>query len=106
MSVIEKLGIADEMKGKLVPNRGGGFHAARVVKGEADLAAQAEHEIRCVAGAEFVPYPQEFRRSVILMAGRGTGADTAGPGAGTLLAFLRGPETTAAIKAHCLEPGS
>ena len=40
MEVLNKLGIAEEMKGKLVPNRGGGYHAERVVKGEADLAVR------------------------------------------------------------------
>ena len=43
MDVLGKLGIADEMKSRLVPRPGGGFHAERVVKGEADLAVQAEH---------------------------------------------------------------
>ena len=101
----ERLGIAEEMKGRLVPHRGGGFHAARVVKGEADLAVQAEHEIRCVPGAEFVPYPEEFRRSVVFMAGTSTNEVTGGSVAGALLTFLRGPETTSAIKARCLQPG-
>ena len=59
MEVLNKLGIAEEMKDKLVPNRGSGHHAERVVKGEADLAVQAEHEIRCVPGAAFLDYPKE-----------------------------------------------
>ena len=33
MNVLERLGIADEMKAKLVPHRGGGFHAERIAKG-------------------------------------------------------------------------
>ena len=37
MEVLDKLGITEQMKDKLVPNPGGGFHAARVVNGEADL---------------------------------------------------------------------
>ena len=79
MSVLERLGIADEMKGKLKPNRGGGYHAERIAKGEADLAIQAEHEIRCVPGVEFVPYPAEFQRTMVFMAGRGaTPQDAAG----------------------------
>ena len=65
MEVLNKLGIADEMKSKLVPARGGGFHAERVVKGEADLAVQAEHEIKCVPGAAFLEYPKEFQRGIV-----------------------------------------
>ena len=112
MSVLERLGIADEMKGKLVPNRGGGYHAERVAKGEADLAIQAEHEIRCVPGVEFVPYPAELQRSMVFMAGRGaTPTEAAGlreagdAAANVLVQFLRGPEAVQAIKARCLQPG-
>ena len=71
MEVLGKLGIADEMKSRLVPQPGGGFHAERVVKGEADLAVQAEHEIRCVKGATFLPYPAVFQRSIVFMGGLG-----------------------------------
>jgi molybdate transport system substrate-binding protein len=102
MGVLERLGIVEEMKGKLVPNRGGGFHAERVAKGEADLAVQAEHEIRCVPGVEFVPYPTEFQRSIVFMAGRGIRSEAPGD---VLIKYLGGPETLAAIKAHCLQPG-
>jgi molybdate transport system substrate-binding protein len=112
MSVLERLGIVDEMKAKLVPHRGGGFHAERIAKGEADLAVQAEHEIRCVPGVEFVPYPAEFQRTIVFMAGRGAtpkeaagvreGADAS---ANLLIQFLRGPETVQAIKSRCLQPG-
>ncbi len=104
MEVLNKLGIADEMKGKLVPNRGGGFHAERVVKGEADLAVQAEHEIRCVKGAMFLDYPKEFQRTIVFMAGVGT-ATTDAAAARAYIGFLKGPEVAAAIKAHCLAPG-
>ena len=51
-------------------HRGGGYHAERVLKGESDIAVQAEHEIRCVPGVEFVPYPAEFQRTVSFTAGR------------------------------------
>jgi molybdate transport system substrate-binding protein len=104
MDVLNKLGIADAMKGKLVPNRGGGLHAERVVKGEADLAVQAEHEIRCVKGAAFLDYPKEFQRTIVFMAGIGTSAGDAGA-AQAYIAFIKGPEAAAAIKAHCLSPG-
>jgi molybdate transport system substrate-binding protein len=112
MNVLERLGIVEQMKGKLVPNRGGGYHAERIAKGEADLAVQAEHEIRCVPGVEFVPYPAEFQRTMVFMAGRGATA-TEGAGlheagdaaANVLIQFLRSPEAVQAIKARCLQPG-
>jgi molybdate transport system substrate-binding protein len=111
MGVLERLGIVDEMRPKLVPSRGGGFHAERVAKGKADLAVQAEHEIRCVPGVQFLPYPAEFQRTVVFMAGRGAAARDAAAGAATespasaLIQFLRGPEAVAAIKARFLQPG-
>jgi molybdate transport system substrate-binding protein len=104
MEVLGKLGIADEMKGKLVPNRGGGFHAARVVKGEADLAVQAEHEIRCVSGAAFLDYPKEFQRTIVFLGGIGTAAGDA-IAAKSYLTFITGPQVAPVIKAHCLQPG-
>ena len=60
-----------------MPQPGGGFHAERVVKGEADLAVQAEHEIRCVTGAAFLAYPEEFQRTIVFMGGVGAAAGDA-----------------------------
>ncbi len=102
MEVLGKLGIADAMKAKLVPNRGGAIHAERVVKGEADLAVQAEHEIRSVPDAAFLEYPMEFQRPIIFMGGVGTAASDAAA-AGAYLKFISGsPEALAAMKAHHL----
>ena len=103
MSVLERLGIVEEMKPKLVLNRGTGYHAERVAKGEADLAIQAEHEIRCVPGIDFVPYPAEFQRTVGFAAGIGVTAENAP--AKQFIQFLRGPEALSVIKAKCLQPG-
>jgi molybdate transport system substrate-binding protein len=111
MNVLERLGLVDEMKTKLVPSRGGGHHAERVARGEADLAVQAEHEIRGVAGVAFLTYPAEFQHTVVFMAGRGAAARDAAASEATespanaLIQFLRGPEAVAAIKARFLQPG-
>jgi molybdate transport system substrate-binding protein len=104
MDVLNKLGIADEMKGKLVPQPGGAFHAERVVRGEADLAAQAEHEIRCVRGATFLPYPATLQRTIIFMGGVGTAARDL-QAAKDYLAFMTSAEVGNAYKAHCLTRG-
>jgi molybdate transport system substrate-binding protein len=104
MEVLNKLGIADEMKGKLVPQLGGAFHAERVVRGEADLAAQAEHEIRCVRGATYLPYPAVLQRTIILMGGVATAARDL-QAAKDYLAFLTSADTANAYKAHCLTRG-
>ena len=104
MEVLKTLGIAEEMKDKLVPNRGSGHHAERVVKGEADLAVQAEHEIRCVPGAAFLDYPKDLQRSIVFIGGVGT-ATTDAAAAKAYLTFVTGPEVAPVIKAKCLSPG-
>jgi molybdate transport system substrate-binding protein len=103
MEVLNKLGIVEDMKSKLVLARGGGHHAERVVKGEADLAVQAEHEIRCVPGAAFLDYPKEFQRSIVFLGGVGA-ATTDAAAAKSYLSFITGPEAAVVIKAKCLSP--
>jgi molybdate transport system substrate-binding protein len=105
LEVLDKLGIADEMKSRLVPQRGGAFHAERVVKGEADLAVQAEHEIRCVKGAAFLPYPAVFQQTIVFMGGIGAAAKNA-DAAKAYLTFMTSSEAATTYTAHCLTPGS
>lgn len=104
MEVLDKLGIADEMKSRLVPQPGGGFHAERVVKGEADLAVQAEHEIRCVKGATFLPYPAQFQRTVVFLGGIGQPSGDAAA-AKAYLDYMTGAATASTYSAHCLTRG-
>ncbi len=104
MEVLGKLGITDEMKSRLVPQSAAGVHARRVVNGEADLAVQAEHEIRCVRGATFLPYPVAFQRTTRFMGSVGAAAGDVAA-AKDYLAFITGPETATAITAHCLTRG-
>jgi molybdate transport system substrate-binding protein len=104
MDVVGKLGIADEMKSRLVPQPGGGIHARRVVKGEADLAVQAEHEIRCVKGAMFLPYPAVFQRTVVFLGGVGSAAGDVAA-AKAYLHYLTGADTANTYSAHCLTRG-
>ena len=104
MEVLNKLGITEEMKDRLVPNRGTGHHAERVVKGEADLAVQAEHEIKCVKGAAFLDYPKDLQRSIVFIGSVGA-ATTDAAAAKAYLTFVTGPEVAPVIKAKCLSPG-
>ena len=68
MSVLDRLGITDEMKPKLVLNRGSGYHAERIARREADLAVQAEHvdplrarhRVRALSGG--IPASRELHR--------------------------------------------
>jgi molybdate transport system substrate-binding protein len=102
LEVLNKLGIADEMKSRLIPQTGA--FAERVVKGEADLAVQAEHEIRCIKGATFLAYPTAFQRTIIFMGGIGAGTKAA-EAAKEYLAFMTGSEAATTYTKHCLTPG-
>jgi molybdate transport system substrate-binding protein len=104
MDVLNKLGIADEMKSRLVPQSGGDFHALRVARGEADLAVQAEHEIRCSKGAMFLPYPAVFQQSVVFVGGIGSASGNVAA-AKAYLHYVTGPETDNTYSAHCLKRG-
>jgi molybdate transport system substrate-binding protein len=104
MEVLDKLGIAQAMMDKLVPNPGGAIHATRVVAGEADLAAQAEHEIRSVPGAAFLPYPPPFAREIVMVGGIGAAAADA-VAAQDYLGFITGESAAAAYATHHLTRG-
>lgn len=104
MEVLAKLGITEQMKDKLAFGTGSTFHARRVVTGEADIAVQAEHEIRCTRGATFLPYPAVFQQTIAFLGSVGT-ASTNVEAAKSYLAYLTGPNALTSIKAHCLTPG-
>jgi molybdate transport system substrate-binding protein len=105
MDVLNRLGIADQMKDKLVLRPGRELHARRVALGEADLAIQAEHEIRSAGGATFLDYPAIFQRAILFVGGVGTATNDIAL-AQSYLEFLTGPEAAAAYLAHCLEQGA
>lgn len=103
MEVLNKLGIAEQMKDKIVRQPSGEAHATRVAQGQADLAVKAEHQIRCTMGAAFVDYPVALQRRIALVGGVGTAASDVAA-AKSYLSFLTGPEATTAYGANCLRP--
>lgn len=101
MEVVNKLGIANQMKDKIVVQPGDDYHARHVVQGTADLAVQAEHEIRCIKGATFLDYPAVFQKTVVFTGavGKGTAELVA---AKSYLSFLTSAGTANTFRAHCL----
>ena len=90
-SMFAKLGIADQMKPKLVLTQGG-LAAERLVTGEATLALGQTSELLAVKGAELVgPLPPDVQNRTIYVAAMNP---KAGETAIILLAMLAGPETT------------
>jgi molybdate transport system substrate-binding protein len=102
--LIERLGIATEVKAKAA-TRPGGLIAELVVAGEAEIAVQQIPEIMAVPGIELVgPLPQELQ--MITVSGVGVFADSKQPEAArTLLEFLSTPAAARVMKAKGLEPG-
>ena len=101
---LDRLGIADAMKGKtiLVP----GAQAADVVaKGEAELGVGQASEIVPVAGAQLVgPLPGELASTTLFAAA--IGADSKAPvAAKAFIEFLAGPQAAPKFKAKGFEPG-
>jgi len=101
MEVVNKLGIASQMKDKIVVQPGDDDHARHVVQGTADIAAQAEHQIRCTRGATFLDYPAVFQKMVVFIGGaaKGTGDLAA---AKSYLSFLTSEGAANTFRAHCM----
>ena len=102
-SVIERLGIADEVKAKAVRNEGG-LIGELVVRGEAELAVQQIPELMAVPGLEVVgPLPQELQSISVVTAGIFTGSKQASA-ARALLEFLGTPASARVFRSKGLEP--
>ncbi len=103
-SVIDKLGIAEQLKSKtiLVP----GAQAADVVaRGEAEIGVAQASEIVPVAGAQLVgPLPGEYGSVTLFTAGIGAGT-RAPEAARSLIEFLTGPAAAPLFKSKGFQPG-
>lgn len=102
--VIERLGIADEVRRKARLNSGS-FNAEFVARGEAELAVQQISEIVPVKGADLVgPLPAELQLTTVFAAAVSTNAAQAAA-ARQFIAFLIAPEAQRVIAANGMEPG-
>ena len=102
-SLIEKLGIAGQIKAK-AKTRSGGLIAEFVVSGDAEIAVQQIPEIMAVAGVDYAgPLPAEIQNISVGTAGIFT--DTKEPQlAQALLDFLQSPVAARVFKARGMEP--
>jgi molybdate transport system substrate-binding protein len=101
--VLDRLGIADQMKSKtiLVP----GAQAAEVVaKGEAEMGVAQASEIVPIAGAQLVgPLPGNLNNVTVFAAG--IGAASKDPAAATaLIRFVTGPVGARVLKSKGMDP--
>jgi molybdate transport system substrate-binding protein len=102
--LLERMGIADQMKDKTKFPPPSGNAANLVVSGEAELAIQQEPEVMAVAGVELVgPLPGDLNNITVYAAGVSSGT-TQADAAKALIKFLHTPEAQAVFKARGLKP--
>jgi molybdate transport system substrate-binding protein len=103
--LLERMGIAEEMKPKTKYPPAGGFSAALLMTGEAELAVQQKPELLHVAGSEIVGMlPGELNLITEFVASLAPGTKHADIG-NALLAFLKEPAAAAMFRSKGLEPG-
>ncbi|MGE0558537.1 MAG: substrate-binding domain-containing protein [Burkholderiales bacterium] len=101
-TLLEKLGIAAEMKPKTV-NRTGGYIGTVVVAGEAELALQQIPELLAVPGLEVVgPLPAEVQKTLETSVGLFS-ASTQAAAAQMMLDYFQQPQHAALFKSKGLE---
>jgi molybdate transport system substrate-binding protein len=104
LSVFEKLGIADEVKGKLKQTPSGVFVGSLIASGDAEIGFQQISELVHFAGIDYVgPLPGELQLMTMFSTGIHSGAQQA-DAARALVKFLTAPAAAAVIRKHGLEP--
>lgn len=104
LSVFEKLGIADQVKGKLKQTPSGVFVGTLIANGDAEVGFQQISELVHFAGIDYVgPLPGELQRMTMFSTGIHTGAKQA-DAARALVTFLTAPAAAPVIRKHGLEP--
>jgi molybdate transport system substrate-binding protein len=102
--MIEKLGIAAEVKAKSKFPPPAGFVGTLLTNGEVDLAFQSKPELTTTEGVDVVgPPPGDLGHSNVFAAGVGAKSPNSGAGK-ALLKFLTTPEAQAVFKAKGFDP--
>jgi len=103
-SVFDKLGIADQVKGKLKQTPSGVFVGTLIANGDAEVGFQQTSELVHFAGIDYVgPLPGDLQRMTMFSAVIHSGAKQA-DAARTLVKFLTAPAAAPVIRKHGLEP--
>ena len=105
IGMFEKLGIADQVKGKLKQTPSGGFVGTLIASGDAEIGFQQDSELVHIPGIDFVgPLPPDVQNITMFSAGLHSAAKEV-DAAKALVKFLTAPAAAAVIKKHGLEPG-
>lgn len=105
-SVLQRLGIAEQVKSKTKLQVGGARVAQAVAEGEAELGFTALSIILLTRGAEVAgPFPSELQDYAVFTTGIAVNAAEA-EAAKALVKFLAGPVAAPVLKAKGMEPGT
>jgi len=102
--LIERMGIADQIRAKAKHPPAGGNSGSLLLTGEADLAIQQRPELMYAAGAEIVgPLPASLNQVTVFVAAVGANSKNADAAKATI-DFLHTSEAAAVFKAKGLDP--
>src|SRR6266478_1111431 len=105
IGMFQRMGIADEIKGKLKQTPTGVFVGSIIASGEAEIGFQQVSELSHFAGVDYVgPLPADIQRFTTFSSGIIAGAKTA-DAAKALVKFITAPAAADAFKRRGMEPG-
>ncbi len=105
VGLLDRLGIANAVKAKSLPQASGVEVGAAVAHGEAELGVLPVSEILPVKGVELLgPFPADLQGYVVMEAGVAAAAKDKAAAA-ALVKFLKSPDHSAVIKQKGMEPG-
>ena len=105
VSLFEKLGIADQVKGKLKQTPTGVLVGTLIASGEAEIGVQQVSELSHFPGVDYVgPLPEAVQRYTTFASGIVAGAKES-EAAKALVKFITAPAAAQAYKKRGMEPG-
>jgi molybdate transport system substrate-binding protein len=105
VSLFQRMGIADEIKGKLKQTPTGVFVGSIIASGEAEIGFQQVSELSHFAGVDYVgPLPADIQQYTMFSSGIIARTKEA-EAARALVKFITSPEAAAAFKKRGMEPG-
>jgi molybdate transport system substrate-binding protein len=104
LSVFEKLGVTDQIKGKLKQTPSGVFVGTLIASGETEIGFQQVAELVHFPGIDYVgPLPGDLQRMTVFSTGVHAGVKEP-DAAKALVKFLTAPAAAPVIRKHGLEP--
>jgi molybdate transport system substrate-binding protein len=105
IGLFQRMGIADEVKGKLKQTPTGVFVGSILASGEAEIGFQQVSELSHFAGVDYVgPLPADVQQFTTFSSGIVAGTKEA-DAAKALVKFITAPAAAAAFKKRGMEPG-